>query len=240
MISELINLFFPERCPVCGDALTEGAQSICTKCLYDMPFTDFELRADNPVTELFWGMFPIVNGCSMFWFTQGGGCQRLIHSIKYRNGWRYAQKMGSWFGARLDDSGLYGDVDVIVPVPLHWRRVLERGFNQSEYIARGISATLGVPVQSHAVVRRKYNTPQAITAREKRWENVADKFAVVRPQRLAGKHILLVDDVLTSGATLASCAEAILAAVPDCRISIATLAISKNEVLRKAYKSKKL
>jgi len=129
--------------------------------------------------------------------------------------------MGAWYGGELAAGGLYAGVDVVVPVPLHLRKRLHRGYNQAEYIARGIAESLGVPVDVHSVRRHRHNPSQALKEHRQRWENVRGIFSVRRPGRLCGKHILLVDDVLTTGATVTSCAEAILAAVPDVRISIA-------------------
>ena len=130
----------------------------------------------------------------------------------------------------LAAGGLYAGVDVVVPVPLHLRKRLHRGYNQAEYIARGIAESLGVPVDVHSVRRHRHNPSQALKEHRQRWENVRGIFSVRRPGRLCGKHILLVDDVLTTGATVTSCAEAILAAVPDVRISIAVLAVSRHNL----------
>lgn len=226
LLKDIFRLFFPPACPVCGDALPEGAAFLCTRCAYDMPLTGFTAKADNHVAERFWGMAPVVNACSMFWFRNRSSYRRLVHAFKYYGGWRLAEKMGEWFGRELDEGGLYGDVDIIIPVPLHLLRRLHRGYNQSEYIAEGISRRLCRPVLRGCVVRRRYNRAQVRKTKEQRWKNVEGIFAVRRPDKLAGKHILLVDDVFTTGATLVSCAEAIARAVPDCRISIATLAVS--------------
>ena len=130
-------------------------------------------------------------------------------------------------GGNLADSGLYGSVDCIVPVPLHTRRLLARGYNQAAYIAEGIASRMGVPVEDRAVSRLRNNPSQTTRSSAGRWENVRDLFAVARPGALAGRHVLLVDDVVTTGSTLLSCTEALLRAVPDCRVSIAALAVSR-------------
>ena len=131
----------------------------------------------------------------------------------------------------MRDGGLYDGVDVLVPVPLHWRKRLRRGYNQSEYLTEGMARSLGCRVDTRSVVRRVHNKSQALSGREHRWENVQGIFGVRHPERLIGKHILLVDDVFTSGFTIASCAEEILRRVPECRLSVATLAVSRSELL---------
>lgn len=227
-LKDIVSLFFPPVCPACGRVMQTGAGILCTACQLDIPLTGYETMADNPVARRFWGLAPLENATAFIWFIDGGGFRRVVHSFKYSGRWALARDMGRWFGRVLADTDAYAGVDTIVPVPLHPLKVLKRGYNQSEYIALGMSRSMDVPVESRAVVRRINNRSQTATASSsERWENVEGIFAVRRPQRLSGRHILLVDDVLTTGATIGSCAEAIARAVPDCRISIATLYASR-------------
>lgn len=136
--------------------------------------------------------------------------------------------MGEWYGRCLKESGLYDDVEVVVPLPLHPVKRCRRGYNQSEYIAEGIAAQLGVEVDRRSVRRKRNTESQALKARRDRAHNVEDAFAVGRPGRLAGRHVLLVDDVFTTGSTMLSCAGEILRSAPGCRISIAALAVSRH------------
>ena len=142
----------------------------------------------------------------------------------------WAREMGAWYGRYLRESGLYDDVEVVVPLPLHPFKRCRRGYNQSEYIAEGIAAQLGVEVDRRSVSRVRNTASQALKLRRERAGNVEDAFAVCRPERLAGRHVLLVDDVMTTGSTLLSCASAILRDAPGCRISIAALAVSQREL----------
>jgi ComF family protein len=229
-LADIRNLFFPQVCPACGKVFDGGTGNgfLCTACQWDMPLTGYETLADNSVARRFDGLVPIENATAFVWFIHESGFRRVVHNFKYSGRWTLARDMGRWFGRTLAQTDGWGGIDAIVPVPLHIRKILKRGYNQSEYIAEGMSLPMGVPVERRAVVRRVNNRSQTETERhDQRWKNVEGIFAVHRPERLTGKHILLVDDVLTTGATIGSCAEAILAAVPDCRISIAALYASK-------------
>ncbi len=230
LLADLGALFFPPRCPVCGGELKAGSRTICTRCRAEAPLTRFWLAPDNPLTRSFWGLLPVEHASAFLFFSEQSGWRRLIHDFKYHRQWRLAYEMGRWYGAELGESDLYHSFDIIVPIPLHWRKRLKRGYNQSEYLARGIALELGLKVDCHSVRRHRNNPSQAQRSREERWQNVEGIFSVRHPERLAGKHILLVDDVLTTRATLISCGTAILEAVPDCRISIAVLATSKRSI----------
>ena len=203
------RLLFPVRCPVCGGEMPPGSRVVCTRCRYAVPLTGFCYATYNPLWERLSALVPVEQASAFLYFIPGSGWRELIHRFKYDGAWRLARDMGVWYGHCLADSGLYDTVDRIVPVPLHWRKRLRRGYNQAEYLAEGIARAL----HRHA----------------ERWGNVEGIFAVRRPERLAGHHLLLVDDVLTTGATLLSCAETILRTAPDCRLSVAVLAVPQRE-----------
>lgn len=193
--------------------------------------TGYWTVSDNPVAKRFYGLTPLEQACSMFFYLKDGSHARLIHQFKFHGQWQHALRLGTWFGTLLRDGGLYDDVDVVMPVPLHWRRKLSRGYNQSAYLAQGIAQELGKPVDRYALRRSVYNRPQTrIETKHDRWDNVSGIFVVRKPQRLAGKHILLVDDVLTTGATLLSCIESLHRSIPDCRVSLVTLSVSAYEL----------
>lgn len=226
MIGDLRSLFYPAVCAVCGGELPDGGRGICTVCRTDVPLTRFWEQADNPVARRFWGELPVVQASAFFYFVEQSGWRRAIHRFKYEGAWRLARDLGRWYGSYLAASPLYRDVETVVPVPLHRLKRIRRGYNQSEYIAAGIAEELGVPVDAKSLVRRVNNPSQTLRTEADRWRNVEGIFAVRRPERLAGRHVLLVDDVLTTGATVISAAGALLDAVPGCRISIAALAVS--------------
>ncbi|WP_300110103.1 ComF family protein [uncultured Alistipes sp.] len=226
ILSDLKSLFLPPVCPVCGGPLAEGDGAFCMVCRTTVPRTMFWLKAENPMAARLRDFFPVVQASAFIWFIQGSPWQRVIHDFKYRSRWRTAYELGRWFGSNLARSGLYAGVDCVVPVPLHVRRLLGRGYNQADYAAEGIAEGLGVPVVHRALRRLRNNPSQTTRSTAERWVNVEGLFTVRRSDLLAGKHILLVDDVVTTGSTLLACAEALAAALPECRISMAALAVS--------------
>lgn len=230
LLSDLRDLFWPPICPVCGGAMSEGARTMCNSCRLDAPLTGYWTNIDNPIARKFWGLIPIINASAFFFFIHGNGYRELIHGFKYHGRWADAYEMGRWYGGELARCGLYSTIDVVIPVPLHLRKRLKRGYNQSEYIARGMADSLGVQVDLRSVKRIRHNPSQALKEHSERWENVKDIFSVRDSSKLSGRHILLVDDVLTTGATITSCAEEILKASPDSLISIAVLAVSQKGI----------
>ena len=230
--TEIFGLFYPERCAACGEPLPEGARFLCPRCQWDMPLTGYATEHANPVASKFWGLAPIDEACSLLFFSQQSRYRTLIHGFKYHGRWNSSLEMGRQLGATLRDSPLYATIDRIIPVPLHPRRRLTRGYNQSEYIARGVADRLtGASLECGCLKRSTYNRSQThAQSREERWQNVNGIFTLLHPERLDGHHILLIDDVLTTGSTLIACTEAILRVLPTCHISIATLAVSAHEL----------
>lgn len=223
----LKNLVFRRSCMMCGCYVEEYMQGICHRCRVDMPITKYIDLDSNPVTEVFEGLVPIEHGSALLVYVANSAWSVPILRFKYHGSWSIAYNMGRWYGALLRDSGRYDDVDVIVPVPLHPMKVMKRGYNQSEYIAEGIAREMGLSVECRAVVRVKNNPPQAMLNEFDRWDNVKDIFAVRHPEYLEGRHLLLVDDVITTGATLTSCAKSILDVAPSCKVSVAALTVAE-------------
>lgn len=229
-IRSLGHLFVPRGCVVCRRILVEGEYLVCTACRWNMPLTNTCGDAHNPIREKLHAMFMAEQACSLFYYQKGSGYDNLIHRFKYQGKSALSFALGKWLGEELKRSGLYGEIDIILPVPLHPLRLVKRGYNQSEALARGIGSVLKKKVDAGQLVRKVHNPSQTHRDSTDRWENVAGIFGVRRPERLAGKHILLVDDVLTTGATLESCADTLRQAVPGCRISAVTLAVSSKDI----------
>jgi ComF family protein len=222
VINSIIDFFYPRICPGCTTALLKGEISICTNCLYQLPRTHFWKDSENPVSQIFWGRVYVENAASFLYFQKGSKLQEIIHYLKYRKQDQIGIVLGQLFGLELARTA-FVNAQVIVPVPIHKSRLRKRGYNQSEKIGIGLSNALGIPIENSALVRLQSNESQTHKARFNRWENVEHIFSITNPSAIAGKHVLLVDDVLTTGATLESCASEILK-VPNTKVSIATLA----------------
>ena len=220
-----VHLFFPRQCAVCGAILQEGEEGICMKCNMDMPRTNYHLRKDNPVERMFWGKIPLEHATSCFFYHKGNDFRRILHQLKYGGRKDLGEVMGRFMAAELSATGFFSDVDVIVPVPLHPRKRKMRGYNQSECIARGVSAVTGIPMDTASVARMRHTETQTRKSSYERWENVDGIFCLRRADAFARKHVLIIDDVLTTGATTTACADA-LKEVEGVRISVLTLAVA--------------
>ncbi|MDE6183388.1 MAG: ComF family protein [Rikenellaceae bacterium] len=219
-------IFFPELCVACGRKLVAGETMLCTVCRVGMPLTDDHKGDHSHLRERFTNHFDPVWAVSFFYYVHGSHYSRIILNIKFKGCATAAVGMGRLFGRYLaDECPQLCRADLLVPLPLSRERMARRGFNQSELIARGMGEQTGLAVETRAVSRVRYRQAQShIKSRAERLYNVDGVFKVTRPELLRGRHIILVDDVVTTGSTLTSCAKAILEAVPDCRISIAALA----------------
>ncbi len=223
-IDSFINLFFPVNCLSCGESLLKQENCICTKCIYNLPKTNFHLDPDNLMSKIFWGRVRIEHATAFYFFFKGSLVQGLIHRLKYQGNKSACSEMGKLFGSYLKNS-VFGEIDVIVPVPLHPTKLRKRGYNQSEALAVGMAEALNKPVYRDVLKRKESSETQTRKSRIERWENVEHIFSIHDGQKLKGNHVLLVDDVVTTGATLEACANLLLS-VGDVKISIATLAIS--------------
>lgn len=228
--SDLQGLIFPVVCPVCGDKLHRGEKLICNMCRSDMPLTNFEDKEANAMEQRLWGLMPVVHATSLFFYIEESRFRNLIHAIKFHGSWRTALNLGEWLGLILARTERFDEVDLIVPVPQHPLRRLQRGYNQSDYIARGVAKAMGRALDCHSLRRHRYSRSQIKRPKMERWDNVFGAFSVRNADALRGRHILLVDDVFTTGSTVCACADAILKAAPDARISVATIAVSHQEV----------
>lgn len=198
---------------------------MCLGCALELPLTGFHHATDNEATARLAGRFPFERATAHLHFTEESLSQHLIHLLKYGRRAGIGTALGNAFGAALNEEGWMHDVHLILPVPLHPKKEAARGFNQSALLAEGMSNATGIPFDARALRRIRHTESQTRKTRAERIENVAGAFAVRHPRKLEGKHILLVDDVLTTGATVEACAQAILA-VPGTRVSVATLAIA--------------
>jgi ComF family protein len=225
MFREIFSLFYPSLCAACREPLLRNEVTICASCLMELPYTQFHLDAENPVTRLFWGRTTVHFATSLCYFEKATRVQRMLHELKYRGNTSVGDFLGKELGKQIELSPHFGKIDLILPVPLHPKKERLRGYNQSSFIADGISHITGIEAQKSLLLRKKNNSTQTKKSRFDRYKNVETIFTLKEPEQVYGKHVLLVDDVVTTGATLEACTETLLAQ-PDTRVSIATLAIA--------------
>ena len=225
-IPDLINLFFPRICNACKEPLMDQENVMCMSCSLRLPQTNFHLRQDNPVAMVFWGRVRMEAATSFLFFNKGGRVQQLMHALKYRGNRKVGIHLGRLFGMVLTDAETFRETDLIIPVPLHPRKLHKRGYNQSEVIGQGLSLTMDKPLNTQSLSRIVHTASQTRKSRYSRWENVKDVFRVDHPEQVAGRHVLLIDDVLTTGATLEACASKLLE-VENTKVSMATLAYAQ-------------
>ncbi|MCM1108962.1 MAG: ComF family protein [Clostridium sp.] len=222
------DFIFPRTCLTCGRRLALSEKHVCACCLLKLPYVHTRTYEDNIVTRSFWGFLPVEKGTSMFYYHRDSAYRFILHALKYQDMPEVAYDMGIYWSNQIAHKGFFDGVDLLVPLPLSARRKRQRGYNQSEYIARGVSAITGIPVETKAIIRAIATPTQTHLSKLERHNNVRNIFRIVHPESLTGKHILLIDDVLTTGASLISCGQAIRSACPGIRISIFTLAKTMN------------
>lgn len=225
-ISDLLDLILPRYCAVCGHILSSTEKDICLDCLYRMPRIEHD--AQKEIEKLFWGIIPIERATSYIYYRKGSPYNNLLHLAKYKNRPDVARYLAAAAATELAAQGFFDGIDAIIPLPLSKKKKRKRGYNQCDYIAEGLSKVTSIPVIRDAVARTVANETQTHKNRDERWQNVAGIFAVTKPEALQGKHLLLVDDVLTTGATIASCA-ACINSLPGTKVSLFTIAHSKSE-----------
>lgn len=214
-----VDIFYPNQCEICSVDLHLNESHICLNCKYDLPYLNDSLKGNEGLQKLFWGRVDVEKVHALFNYQKGTQVQDLLKQIKYH----HKKKLGKYLGFLLGDQLPDDEIDLIVPVPLHPKKQRSRGYNQSELIANGIRSIRNIPVEKNALKRIKHNPTQTSISKFDRWENVRDIFAVNNPKKLRNKHILIVDDVLTTGATIEACVRELLS-IEGCKVSVATIA----------------
>lgn len=222
-----VQLIYPRVCPSCGNALFRNEKLLCTYCLYNLPKTNFHTIENNPINELFVGRVRIEHSAALFHFHKRGRVQRLLHQLKYKGRTDIAVFLGEILGKDLSKNELFSQIDCIIPVPLHKDRLRERGYNQSEQIAIGLSKSMKVPIDTTSLVRNKFTHTQTKKTQQARWENVKTAFEVINTKALENKNILLVDDVITTGSTIESCVK-VINEIENTKVFIACLGFASN------------
>ncbi|MCO6498723.1 MAG: ComF family protein [Chitinophagaceae bacterium] len=222
----ILHLFYPRICPGCGGDSIGKDEQLCLKCLNALPVTRYHLSRDNKIEQMFYGRIHIEAAMSFLYFSKHSLVQNLMHEFKYNGRKDLGLFLGQLMGRAIEDSKVFNQCDVLVPLPLHPDKQKRRGYNQAEILCRGIHMITGQPVVANSVIRNIKTESQTRKDRIDRWKNVEHTFSVSDEVSLKGKHILLIDDVITTGATLEACAAAILNTGPATKVSIATLAVA--------------
>jgi len=226
LAGDILDLVYPKACAACDDDKPVRGSIFCMACMAGLPCTNYHLIEDNPFERHFWGRVKIKAGGALYYFVPGGRAQTLLHNIKYRRRSDYAVKVGQIYGHQLVMASRFQNISVVIPVPLHWRKLRKRGFNQSQSFAEGLSESMGISVDLDVLKRRRSTSTQTRKSRSARVLNVADAFDLQQSSRLEGRHVLLVDDVLTTGATLEACASKLLE-IQGLKVSLATIACGR-------------
>ena len=223
LLTHLINLFYPRVCAACGNLLMSKEETVCLSCRYLLPKTLYEKNADNPLAQMFYGQIDFHAVTAEFFFSKTGKVQHLLHQLKYEGNKDAGFFLGQQLGESIKETELFQRIDYVVPIPLHPKKEHIRGYNQSHVIAQGVENMTEIPIIKDCLYRKVFTSTQTKKSREERWDNVKDIFDIKNGERLKGQHVLLIDDVLTTGATLMAAGKT-LSQIPDIKISVATAA----------------
>jgi len=227
-LSDLLSLLLPRTCPACRKPLKDWEDCLCLVCLAKLPVTHFDRNLENPLAEIFWGRVKLSQAVAWFYFRKGSVYQDALHKLKYNDRPDIGFSLGKQFGYELYQSTEFIKPDILVPVPLNPKKLRKRGYNQSEAIGKGLAVGLRIPLVNNILTRPIATSTQTRKSRYERYLNVTGKFKISNPVLLENRHVLLVDDVITTGATLEACAEELLA-YSGVSVSVAALAWASNE-----------
>ena len=227
MFKSIVNLFFPKVCSGCNSFLLTNENVICTVCRHDIPLTNHHLNPDNDASKKFYGRIPIQHASALFYFHKKGIVQQLIHNLKYKGHEEIGSIIGEWYAEDLSQMEFIQTVDEIIPVPLHPRKLKERGYNQVTTFGRALSSSLNLTYNDSLLNRNKYSKTQSKKNLLGRTEGIESVFDVTFTEKDHDKHFLLIDDVITTGSTLEACSRALLK-IPGARISIVCMAMAQS------------
>lgn len=221
----VLHFLFPHVCEGCGTDVVEADHLLCLQCLSALPKTDFQFYPNNPVEKIFWGRLPLSSAAAFCYFTKASLMQHLMHQLKYRGHKEAGLYLGRLMGHALYNANRFRYVDALVPLPLFPSKERKRGYNQAALLCEGMAEVMNKPVLNGVVIRTAHTESQTKKSRIERWLNMEGRFELKKPDAIEGKHLLLVDDVVTTGATLEACG-AVLLQSPNVQLSVATLCIS--------------
>lgn len=226
-LQNFIALFYPHLCWSCNQNLSYTSTNICLNCQYKLPETNLHLEEDNIFMERFIGRIPLKSAAAFYYFIKGGRLQPIIHKLKYERKPQIGLQLGEQYGHILKEAETFQSIDCIIPVPLHPKRLQQRGYNQSIVFGQGLSNTMNIPIYENVLIRTQMTTSQTKKSRTDRFQNVATAFKVINNNLLKDKHILLVDDVMTTGATLEACGLELIK-IEGLQLSFATIGMARH------------
>lgn len=210
LLKNLLAFFYPAMCPACGHALQQNEKGICLSCFFHLPETDYHLQAETPLTNIFTGRIPVETAAALLLYKKGNAVQKILHALKYKGNRQIAISLGEYYGNKLCRLEKFREIDLIIPIPLHPKKMKSRGYNQSECFAKGLSEGMKIPYATDILIRTIFTQTQTKKSRFSRWENVKEVFQVLDPGKLKDKTVILCDDVLTTGATIEAAAAELL------------------------------
>jgi len=223
--NSLLHLAFPHVCESCGTDILDNNHLLCLSCVANMPVTNFHLHPNNPIEKIFWGRLAITHATSQYYFTKESMMQHLMHQFKYSGNRELGLYLGKLMGEMLANSNRFLHIDALIPLPLFASKEKKRGYNQAAVLCEGISSVLNKPVWYDVVKRKTSTETQTRKGRVERWANMENRFQLINTHKIEGKHIVLVDDVVTTGATLEACGKELLK-TENTLLSVATLCFS--------------
>ncbi|REG89685.1 ComF family protein [Winogradskyella sediminis] len=224
-MKNLLNLFFPMVCEACNNALADNEQVICTTCRHHLPVTNFHFNNAEDVKKIVYGRVKLENATALLHFSKKGIVQQILHNLKYRGHEDIGTFFGKWFGAELATLEPYKDIDVVMPVPLYKSKLRKRGYNQVAKFGKEIAQALGAEYNDTVLIKTKSTKTQVFKERLTRWNDDGTLFDISENTTLRGKHVLLIDDIITTGATVEACASVLLK-IDNIKLSLATMAIA--------------
>jgi len=219
--NSILHILFPHVCDGCGSDIIDEESSLCMKCIAEMPETNFHLHANNPVEKIFWGRLPIISATAQYYFIKESLMQHLLHQLKYKGNKELGKQLGRLMGYDLQKTNRFNKIDFLIPLPLFPSKEKRRGYNQATILCEGIAEVMNVEILGDVITRTQFTDTQTRKGRIERWQNMEGKFELVKPGKIRDKELLLVDDVITTGATLEACGHELLQVSP--KLSIATL-----------------
>ena len=226
MVKYLLNIFFPHICMGCNTMLSDNERDLCTACRHSLPFANFEDFENNPVEKIFHGRIQVKHATSLLRFEKKGIVQQMLHNLKYRKQEGVGRFLGSWLGSKLRRHNGFIEVDAVVPVPIHKRKLRQRGYNQVTLFGQEMARHLGAVYIDDVLIKKHSTRTKVFQKRLSRWSGQQEIFCLSNEEKLSGKHIILVDDIITTGSTMESCAK-VLSAIPGIEISLASMAITE-------------